>query len=158
MPPKLLMDIDKLDFDNIIAGPEQIREYNPQRHEFEQLDSVVYFNPEEKLAAGVKNVGEDEFWVRGHIPGRPLFPGVLMCEAAAQLCSYYFKRVTETEKFLGFGGLDSVKFRGQVTPGDRLIILSANTKLSSRRAVFQCQGVLENGKLAFQGVVTGMPM
>lgn len=157
MPPKLLIDLDNIDTGHIIAGPDQIRKYNQQRYEFEQLDAVIYLNRDEKLIAGYKNICEDEFWVRGHIPGRPLFPGVLMCEAAAQLCSYYFKKVTETEKFLGFGGLNNVKFRGQVKPGDTFIILAKNIELGRRRAVFSCQG-LTNGRLAFQGEVTGMPM
>ena len=157
MPPKLLMQLDSVDTDNIIAGSEEIRQFNPQRYEFEQLDGIIYFDPESKLAAGMKEVGEDEFWVRGHIPGRPLYPGVLMCESAAQLCSYYFKKVTETEKFLGFGGLDGVKFRGEVKPGDRFIVLAKEVKIGRRRAVFDCQGVVD-GRLVFQGKVTGMPM
>ncbi len=158
MPPKLLMDISKLDIENIIAGPEQIRTYNPQRYEFEQLDGIIHFDPEENIVVGVKDVKNDEFWVKGHIPGRPLFPGVLMCESAAQLCSYYFKRVTETDKFLGFGGLDDVKFRGQVLPGTRLVIIAKNIELGRRRALFECQGIIENEKIVFQGVINGMPM
>ena len=55
----------------------------------EQLTAIVHVDPEKHLVAGYKDVGNDEFWVRGHMPGYPLMPGVLMCEAAAQLCSYY---------------------------------------------------------------------
>ncbi len=157
MPPKLFIDIEKVDTGNLIAGPEEIRRHNPQRDEFEQLDGILHFDTDQKIAVGVKAVKEDEFWVKGHIPGRPLFPGVLMCESAAQLCSYYFNSVTETDKFLGFGGLDNVKFRGQVKPGSTFIIIAKNTKLGTRRAVFDCQGVV-NRQLVFQGTVTGMPM
>ncbi len=157
MPPKFLMDPATIDTENIVAGPDQIRACNPQRYEFEQLDAVVYCDTEQGLIAGFKDVADDEFWVRGHIPGRPLFPGVLMCEAAAQLCSYYFRKVAGTGKFLGFGGLDNVKFRGQVKPGDRFIILAKNLQIGSRRAVFECQGLVE-GAMVFQGKVTGMPI
>ncbi len=157
MPRELLIDPDSLDLEHIVAGPEEIRRYNPQRYEFEQLDAIVYYDPEKHLIAGLKGVDADEFWARGHIPGRPLFPGVMMCESAAQLCSYYYKKVTGTDRFLGFGGLDKVKFRGQVKPGDRFVVVARNLELGRRRAVFDCQGLVD-GKLVFQGVVTGMPI
>lgn len=157
MPPKFLIEPGRIEADNVIAGAEQIRSCNPQRFEFEQLDRIVFFDPAQNLIAGVKDIGGDEFWVRGHIPGRPLFPGVLMCESAAQLCCYYYKKVTGYEGFLGFGGLDSVKFRGQVVPGDSFIAVAKNLQLSQRRAVFECQGIVK-GKLVFQGRVTGMPI
>ncbi len=157
MPPKLFVDLEKVDMDKVIAGPEEIRKYNPQRYEFEQLEAIVLFDADAETAVGYKDLRDDEFWVRGHIPGRPLFPGVLMCESAAQICSYYFKKYTDTDKFLGFGGLDNVKFRGQVKPGDRFIVIAKKLEIGRRRAVFDCQGVV-NGKLVFQGTVTGMPM
>ncbi len=157
MPPKLLIDPDKIDSGSIIAGPEQIRLFNPQRYEFEQLDAVIFYDPDKHLVAGYKNVSDDEFWVRGHIPGRPLFPGVLMCESAAQLCSYYFKKFTGTDKFLGFGGLEDVKFRGQVKPDDRFIVVAHCLEIGRRRAVFECQGLV-GGRLVFQGTVIGMPI
>ena len=157
MPPKPLLDLSTIDLDQVVDGPEGIRKYNPQRFEFEQLEGIIHFDPDEGVVVGFKNIGEDEFWVRGHIPGRPLFPGVLMCEAAAQLCSYYYKRVSGTDQFLGFGGLDTVKFRGQVKPGDRLLLIARNTEWKFRKAVFSTQGIVD-GKLVFEGVVTGMPM
>src|ERR1039458_384670 len=67
-----------------------------------------------------KDISHEEFWIRGHIPGRPLMPGVIMIEAAAQMCSLYFSLVSAMDKFIGFGGVDEVKFRGQVVPGDKL--------------------------------------
>ena len=157
MPPKPLIDLDLIDPNHIEAGPEEIRECNPQRYEMEQLDAIVYFDRETGHVAGYKEVEEDEFWVRGHIPGRPLLPGVLMCEAAAQLCSYYYKRYTEADKFLGFGGLQDVKFRRPVQPGHRLFLLGECKDLRSRRAVFDTQGVVD-GKVVFQGTIIGMPM
>ena len=157
MPPKLLIDLGTIDLGHIEAGPEEIRRYNLQRYEMEHLDGVIFFDPEQNVAIGFKDVGEDEFWVKGHIPGRPLLPGVLMCEAAAQLCSYYYMRATGTDRFLGFGGLERVKFRGQVVPGDRLMLLVRNTELNRRRAVFDVQGVVD-GKLVFEGVIVGMPI
>ena len=121
MPPKLLFDLDSIDLDAVEAGKEDIREVNPQRYEMEQLDGIIHHDPDEGIIVGYKDVRDDEFWVRGHIPDRPLLPGVLMCEAAAQLCSYYYMRYTETDKFLGFGGMQDVKFRRPVEPGNKLI-------------------------------------
>jgi 3-hydroxyacyl-[acyl-carrier-protein] dehydratase len=71
----------------------------------EQLTGILMFDPEQSLIVGYKDVKADEFWVRGHIPGRPLLPGVLMCECAAQLCSYYYSRATSQSRFVGFGGM-----------------------------------------------------
>jgi len=104
-----------------------------------------------------KDVREDEFWVRGHIPGRPLLPGVLMIEAAAQMCSLYYKVVQKDERFLGFGGVDGVKFRGQVAPGERLILLGKAVEIRGRRAVFDTQGIVGE-RLVFEARITGMPI
>ena len=115
----------------------------------------MYYDADAQICVGYHDVRDDEFWVRGHIPGRPVFPGVLMCESSAQLCSYYYKRASGREGFLGFAGLQDVKFRGQVVPGDRFVILSHLTEANSRRILSDVQGVV-NGKLVFQGVVIGM--
>ena len=158
MPPRIVIDTSQLDLDNPEISIEEIRAVNPQRHEMEQLTAIVKFDEEQRIIVGLKDVRGDEFWVRGHIPGRPLMPGVLMCECAAQLCSYYFTRVTGTDKFIGFGGMDKVKFRGQVVPGDRLIMIARCIEMREPRlALFETQGVVD-GKLVYEGVVTGLPM
>ncbi len=159
MPPKLLVNLDDIDMNHVGVGIEDIRKVNPQRYEMEQLSGIIKFAPEEGYIVGYKDVTEDEFWVRGHIPGRPIMPGVIMCEAAAQLCSYYYMNSLpqDSERFVGFGGMTDVKFRGTVTVGDRLILIAKKVELKSRRAVFQTQGVV-NGKIIFQAVIIGMPV
>ena len=85
-PP--ILDFSEFDPEKITADIEEIRRYNPQRFEMEQLSAVCYEDRETKTCVAYKDVTADEFWVRGHMPGIPLMPGVLMCEAAAQLASY----------------------------------------------------------------------
>ena len=89
MPPPPHLDLSQVDLGRVLADHEAIRKVNPQRFEMEQLTAIVHADPAAHLIVGYKDVGTDEFWVRGHMPGYPLLPGVLMCEAAAQLCSYY---------------------------------------------------------------------
>jgi 3-hydroxyacyl-[acyl-carrier-protein] dehydratase len=157
MPPKPLVDLEALDTSQLVAGPEQIRQCNRQRFEMEQLDGIVALDTDEAFAVGFKDVGEDEFWVRGHIPGRPLLPGVLMCEAAAQLSSFLYGSMFGAEKFLGFGGLEGVKFRSQVVPGDRLVLVARAEDIRPRRVVCRCQGFVGD-RMVYEGTIIGMPM
>jgi 3-hydroxyacyl-[acyl-carrier-protein] dehydratase len=122
MPQKLLADLSDVDLHKAEYTIDDIRAINPHRHEFEQLTSILRVDQDEKLIVGLRNIRDDEFWVRGHIPGRPIFPGVLMLEAAAQLCSFYCGKFIPGEGFLGFGGVNDVKFRGILKPGDKLIL------------------------------------
>src|SRR5919202_5743403 len=130
MPPELHFDPSRLDLDQVLANREAIRQVNPQRFEMEQLTAIVHVDPEQHLIIGYKDVRPDEFWVRGHMPGYPLMPGVLMCEASAQLCSYYIvNRGLLQGDFIGFGGMENVRFRGQVKPGDRLVLVGKGTRM-----------------------------
>ncbi|MEM7600948.1 MAG: 3-hydroxyacyl-ACP dehydratase FabZ family protein [Verrucomicrobiota bacterium] len=136
---------------------ETILELNAQRDEFEQLDRLISIDLEEGMAVGIKSQKSDEFWTRGHIPGRPIMPGVLMIEMAAQLSSviYHLKFETGGKKFFGFGGVNKVKFRGGVDPGDDLIMVVKAKKLRSRMAIFDAQGFVGE-KMVFEGEVSGV--
>jgi 3-hydroxyacyl-[acyl-carrier-protein] dehydratase len=156
MGQEFLVDLSKIDVERVVVDLEGIRRCIPQRHEMEQLDAIVRFDPTERLIVGYKDVRSDEFWVRGHIPGRPLFPGVLMLEAAAQLSSVYIGLALEKKDlFIGFGAADRVKFRGTVAPGDRFLLIGKCQALRTRAAVFDVQGFV-GGKLVFEARVTGV--
>lgn len=153
--------IDSLDFDfdNPIAGIEQIREVNAHRYEFEMLTGIVHVDPKKHLAVGFKDMRETDFWVRGHMPGFPLFPGVLMCEAAAQLCGYYYvsQKVGDPDVLMGLAGIDEARFVRTVRPGDRLVLVGTGIKVHRRLMRFRVVGQVGAEK-AFEVVITGVPL
>ncbi len=158
MPPEVHFDLSRLDLNRVVADQEAIARVNPQRFEMAQLTAIVHFDVEQGLIAGYKDVGEDEFWVRGHMPTYPLLPGVLMCEAAAQLCSYYMGTTgLKQGDFIGFGGMENVRFRGTVKPGDRLVLVAKGKDLRSRRSVFDVQGFVGR-TMVFHADIIGMPL
>jgi 3-hydroxyacyl-[acyl-carrier-protein] dehydratase len=158
MPPQLHLNPVDLDLGRVVADIEAIRRVNPQRFEMEQLSAIVHLDPEQQVIAGYKDVGHDEFWVRGHMPGYPILPGVLMCEAAAQLCSYYITTQGLLQgDFLGFGGLEEVRFRGSVHPGDRLVLIGKLARYHRRQTVFNVQGFVGTS-MVFHADIIGVPL
>ncbi len=158
MPPELHFDPAQLDLGRVVADQDAIRRINPQRFEMEQLTAIVYVDAPRQLIAGYKDVRADEFWVRGHMPDYPLLPGVLMCEAAAQLCTYYIvSQGLMQGDFIGFGGLENVRFRSPVRPGDRLVLVGKAVRLHRRQTIFNVQGFV--GKtMVFHADVLGVPL
>lgn len=158
MPPTTLVDPSTIDTSRVLVDREGIHRYNPQRFEMEQLTAIVHIDKEQKLIIGYKDVLADEFWVRGHMPDYPLMPGVLMCEAAAQLSSYYCKAVGLFDSgFVGFGGMEDVRFRGQVRPGDRLVLVGKGVRVHRRHSIFEVQGFV-GANMVFHGKVIGVMM
>lgn len=160
MPPPLLFDLSTIDLKaEPIFDKQAICEINPQRFEMQQLDGVLWYNKDKYLILGYKDITENEFWIRGHIPGRPLMPGVIMVEAGAQLSSFFLRQIYEEEGFIGFAGIEKTKFRLTVEPGKRLYLLGHITKYKHRKrgtiVTTDIQGVVD-GALAFEAVVSGM--
>ena len=156
MPPTLLFDLSQIDLAaKPVIDKEAIGKLNPQRFEMQQLDGVLWYDKEKRLILGYKDVTENEFWVRGHIPRRPLMPAVIMIECAAQLLSFFVKWMYELKDFIGFCSIEDTKFRAPVQPGDRLLLLGYVSKVQSRRYTAEVQGVV-NGTIVFETVVSGM--
>jgi 3-hydroxyacyl-[acyl-carrier-protein] dehydratase len=161
--PQPIYDLSQINFDLDAMPVAALREANPQRFEFEQVTRIVAIDTQAEVAVGVREIRADEFWVRGHIPGRPLFPGVLMCEAAAQLATFYYKLRTPSvsERFVAFGGLDRVRFRATVVPDDCLILIAQAERMGPRQGIFATQGLLRrNGgfDVVFEARVIGLPL
>lgn len=156
---EFIIDPSQVDLTRTLADIDEIRRFNPQRFEMEQLTGIVHEDPSRHLCVGYKDVTTDEFWVRGHMPGMPLMPGVIMCEAAAQLASYYSqKHDLLGSDMVGFGGLEEVRFRDPVRPGDRLYIITEMTKLRrGRMIVCRFQGFVRD-RIVVEGLIKGIPL
>lgn len=157
MAAKPFIDLDTIDLSQVLADKEKIYQRLPHRYEFMQIDAIVYLDKEQRLGVGLREIREDEFWVKGHIPGRPLFPGVLMLETAAQMASYLSQEIQPDSRFLGFGGVDGVKFRGAVSPPNKMYFILKATDIRSRRTICEAQGIVD-GTLVFEAKITGMPI
>ncbi|MGI9030828.1 MAG: 3-hydroxyacyl-ACP dehydratase FabZ [Ilumatobacteraceae bacterium] len=113
----------------ILPAPAEVL---PHRPPFLFVDRLLAFEPGVS-ATGTWRLTGDEWFFPGHFPGRPTLPGVLMCEAIAQVGAI---AVLTDDRFAGklplFGGLDSARFRRQVVPGDELTLEVTLGRISAR--------------------------
>jgi len=157
MPSEPLIDFEKVDLARVVATREDILGKIRQRGRFALLDGILKFDGEKGLVVGFKDIRADDWWATDHIPGRPIFPGVLVCEAAAQLCSFdYLRQHTLPEGgFLGFGGMNETRFRGVVQPECRLVLAARPERLRSRMFVYVAQGFVER-EMVFETEILGI--
>jgi 3-hydroxyacyl-[acyl-carrier-protein] dehydratase len=106
----------------IVLTVEQIQALLPHRYPFALIDRIIDYVPGEK-AVGLKNVSINEPHFQGHFPGRPIMPGVLIVEAMAQVGGIVMTQMPNIKPGLFiFAGIDKVRFRRPVVPGDQLMI------------------------------------
>jgi 3-hydroxyacyl-[acyl-carrier-protein] dehydratase len=99
---------------------DQIKELIPHRYPFLLVDKVIELE-EGKRAVGIKNVTANEPFFQGHFPNYPIMPGVLIVEAMAQVGCVAMMSMDENKGKLGvFAGIDKVRFKKEVRPGDTL--------------------------------------
>lgn len=130
---------------------EEIQKLLPHRYPFALVDKIIDYLPG-KRAVGIKNVTFNEPHFQGHFPGRPIMPGVLIVEAMAQVGGVVLTQMRETEGGLFvFAGMDKVRFRRQVVPGDQLV-MTVELLCVKRRRFGKMQAQAEvNGQLAAEG-------
>ena len=125
----------------------ELFEYLPHRYPFLLVDRVTSLVKGETVT-GYKNITVNEELFNGHFPGQPIFPGVLMLEAMAQLSGVLAFETMERRPADGynylFGGVEKARFRRQVIPGDRLEMRS---KILARRRImmkFECEAYVDS--------------
>jgi beta-hydroxyacyl-ACP dehydratase FabZ len=108
----------------------------PHRYPFLLIDRIVRFVPGEEIVA-LKNVTMNEPFFQGHFPAKPVMPGVLIIEALAQAGGILAAEIRGSEKrgeIIYFMGMDAVRFRKPVVPGDQLMLEARVLKMRSRVA------------------------
>ena len=130
---------------------EEIQELLPHRYPFLLVDRIIDYVPGKK-AVGIENVSFNEPQFQGHFPGRSLMPGVLIIEAMAQVGGVVMTQMPDSQGGLFvFAGIDKVRFRRQVVPGDQLVMTVELLWVKQRR-FGKMQGKAEvNGQLAAEG-------
>jgi 3-hydroxyacyl-[acyl-carrier-protein] dehydratase len=130
---------------------EEIRQLLPHRYPFALVDRIIDYVPGKK-AVGLKNVTINEPFFPGHIPNRPLMPGVLIVESMAQVGGVILTQLPGMKgKYFAFAGIDKTRFRRPVVPGDQLIMTVELLSFKMNK-IAKMQGEARvDGQLAAQG-------
>ncbi len=131
---------------------EEIQKLLPHRYPFLLVDRIIEYKESER-AVGIKNVTINEEFFQGHFPDRPLMPGVLIVEAMAQVGGIVLSQLPDlpSGKLFVFTGIDKVRIRRSVVPGDQLVITAELLSLKRKRFAMMSTRAEVEGKLACSG-------
>jgi beta-hydroxyacyl-ACP dehydratase FabZ len=136
---------------------KEILKHLPHRYPFLLVDRIVEIHGAERIV-GIKNVSFNEYFFNGHFPNRPVMPGVLICEAMAQVGAILAQNARggmNDHKVFVLTGLDNVKFKRPVEPGDQLRL--ELVALKRRGSFWKMQGTATvDGKVVAQAEISAM--
>ncbi len=128
---------------------EDIHKLLPHRYPFALVDRIIEYVPGQR-AVGIKNVTFNEPYFQGHFPGRPMMPGVMIVEAMAQVGGIVLTQLPDMEGGLFvFAGIDKVRFRRPVVPGDQLVMTTELLSIKRRRfGKMQARAIVDGQRVA----------
>ena len=134
----------------MILTSAEIKEILPHRYPMLLVDRITSLEPLVR-ATGIKNVTHNDPFFEGHFPDRPIMPGVLILEAMAQVGGIALMSPEEHRgKLAVFGGMDKVKFRKQVVPGDQLVMHAEILRIKGTMGKIHCRSFVDD-QLAAEG-------
>ena len=137
----------------MVLDKEGIKNIIPQREPFLMIDEVEEYVPGESAIA-YKHVDESEYYIKGHFPGNPIMPGVLIVESLAQTGAVAILSMEENKgKNALFGGIDKIRFKKQVVPGDTLKLEVKIIKRKGPIGIGEAIATVD-GKVAAKGELT----
>ena len=142
------LDLTAFDYANPLVGLDDIRAVNPQRYEFEILSGIVHVDPPKGVIVGFKDLALDEFWTRGHMPGYPVLPGVLMIEALVQASAWVVRTALDFRpSVIVLKDARNVTYKSFLAPGRVMRIECECKELNEQESTFAARGEVDGREI-----------